>query len=150
MNTQYCPSFLGELHSDVNVCPHLSHKWPPMQNMSKNFPYHCTWRIFQTKISSEVLHLEIMSNKKNFCRYFAYVSEFIIYTNIPATLRIAYIARENACIKTGGNLCIFFLFWIANNRNRFVKQNHRCGKFKFDMNNNGSELYDFSSEAKEN
>ena len=49
-----------------------------------------------------------MSNKKNFCRYFAYVSEFIIYTNIPATLRIAYIARENACIKTGGNLCIFF------------------------------------------
>ena len=51
-----------------------------------------------------------MSNKKNFCRYFAYVSEFIIYTNIPATLRIAYIARENACIKTGGNLCIFFCF----------------------------------------
>ena len=110
MNTQYCPSFHGELHSDVNVCPHLSHKWPPMQNMSRNFPYHCTWRIFQTKISSEVLHLEIMSNKKNFCRYFAYVSEFIIYTNIPATLRIAYIARENACIKTGGNLCIFFCF----------------------------------------
>ena len=51
-----------------------------------------------------------MSNKKNFCHYFAYVREFIIYTIIPATLRIAYIARENACIKTGGNLCIFFCF----------------------------------------
>ena len=78
--------------------------------MSRNFRCHCTWRIFQTKISSEVLHLEITSNKKNFCRYFAYVSEFIIYTNISCCITYCLYCTKKRMHKNRRQPLHFFLF----------------------------------------
>ena len=78
--------------------------------MSRHFRYHCTWRIFQKKISSEVLHLEIMSNKKNFCGFFAYVSEFIIYTNISCYITYCLYCTKKRIQKNRRQPCIFFCF----------------------------------------